>query len=242
MAALRLPSTNLLSRQRAEWAKFMQWLDSHALANWVFRGHSELGYTLVPKIGRNSILYSVAKEERVFRNFRRRAPAVAQIGDMDIWDLLALGQHHGIPTRLLDWTTSGLIAAYFAVSNKAHDSSDAQIIGCLLKDSDVVTQDPTVHPFAISGVKFLFPRTVAQRLLTQRALFSIHSNPRSSWSDPLKDPRNAFTISSWAKRYFRRRLFYLGVDPQHVMGGLDGLSSTIDWQFSETVALGNVNY
>jgi hypothetical protein len=242
MGPVKPSSSGLLSSRRAEWAKFMAWLDSHALANWVFRGHSEVGYTLVPKIGRDPKLYSVAKEERVFRNFRRRAPAVARIGDLDLWDMLALGQHHGIPTRLLDWTTSGLIAAHFAVCNRAHERSDAQVIGCLLRDSDVVAQDPAVHPFATSGVKFLFPRTVAPRLLTQRALFSIHSNPVTAWHDPMKDPKHAFTIAYWAKRYFRRRLFYLGVDPQHVMGGLDGLSSTIDWQFSETVALGNVNY
>jgi hypothetical protein len=138
--------------QRAKWADFMTWLDAHALANWIFRGHSRTGYTLVPKIGRSSKLYSVAREERVFRNFRRRAPAVATIGDLDLWDLLALGQHHGVPTRLLDWTTSGLIGAYFAVSNRADDGVDAHLIAWRLKDSDVANQDPTVHPFSISGV------------------------------------------------------------------------------------------
>jgi len=166
-----------LAAQRADWARFMAWLDEHALANWIFRGHSRTGYTLVPKIGRDRRRYSTAREERVFRNFRRRAPAVAAIGDLDVWDLLALGQHHGVPTRLLDWTTSGLIGAHFAVSNRSHDAHDAHLIAWRLKDSDVVDQDPNIHPFTVAGVKFLFPRTVAQRIVTQRGLFSIHADP-----------------------------------------------------------------
>jgi hypothetical protein len=232
-------ATGLVNRQREEWKRFMEWSDDHALANWIFRGHSKVGYTLVPKVGRDPKLYSIAREERVFRNFCRRAPAVSMVGDLDLWDLLALGQHHGIPTRLLDWTTSGLIGAHFAVCNRQHDTDDAQIIAWRLKDSDVVAQDPATHPFSVSGVKFLFPRTVAQRIVTQRELFSIHSDPTSAWRRPMRD---SFPIAAWAKRYFRRRLFYLGIDPQHVMGGLDGLSATLDWQFAETVAIGNVNY
>jgi hypothetical protein len=231
-----------LAAQRADWARFMAWLDEHALANWIFRGHSRTGYTLVPKIGRDVRRYSTAREERVFRNFRRRAPAVAAIGDLDVWDLLALGQHHGVPTRLLDWTTSGLIGAHFAVSNRSDDVYDAHLIAWRLKDSDVVDQDPDIHPFTVSGVKFLFPRMVAQRIVTQRGLFSIHADPTLAWREPTVDPKHIFTIAAAAKPYFRRRLFYLGVDPQHVMGGLDGLSATLDWQFAETVAIGNVNY
>lgn len=94
---------------------------------WLFRGARQSSYDLVPKIGRwgsrkglgspEDLPYDSGAEETMVRHFIRSAgPYVRQVPASRL-EWLALAQHHGMFTRLLDWSESLLVAAYFAVED-----------------------------------------------------------------------------------------------------------------------------
>jgi hypothetical protein len=94
-----------------------------------FRGQSDKSWTLVPSITREKNY--IDAELTLIKRFKQNAMPFLSNHPETIWDWLFLMQHYGVPTRLLDWTESPLIALYFAVSEAKYSRRDG-IVWCLL--------------------------------------------------------------------------------------------------------------
>ena len=83
---------------------------------YVYRGMSNANFSMVTSLRRNCKQLQRELEPAILKNFAKYAviedPTVAQ----SVWRQMFLGQHHGLPTRLLDWTQSALVALHFAVT------------------------------------------------------------------------------------------------------------------------------
>lgn len=163
---------------------------SHWADHYVYRGENSITHALRPKFGRrlaepfisdtgNS--YPVLGHEmRLLKEFKMQSAPFMKHHPIDDWDWLAVAQHHGLATRLLDWTENILVAAYFACNGDCQ--RDAVIYALNIQNISHAEMDTS--PFILKSDVIFHPRHSTPRIAAQSGLFTVHADPAQEFESP----------------------------------------------------------
>ena len=90
-----------------------------------FRGQPRCTWGLVPSLARNK--NTSAAEAALIKRFKQNALTHLSDRPASEWEWMFLMQHYRLPTRLLDWTESPLVALYFAIEQPKHKKYDGAL-------------------------------------------------------------------------------------------------------------------
>lgn len=162
-----------------------------------YRGQADESWELTPYYMR---LKDAQSESTFLKRFKQNAAMLIESSPKESFEWLFLMQHYGVPTRLLDWSESPLVALYFAVESLAHNDEDGALwllyptelnrnAGINDKEEEGYIpsfEDEELKGYSVESVKInsriqLFPvATIAtrnnSRIQAQLGVFTIHHN------------------------------------------------------------------
>jgi hypothetical protein len=212
--------------------------------DFLFRGQI-VDYPLIPKLGRLKAKGELLEvEQYMLQEFKRTNPLlVKEHTPSDDWDYLTLGQHFGLPTRLLDWSNNALTALWFATADNGIMNPDAipyAVVWILMPaDSDFDLNIENTSPFDVPQTQIFRPRIIKQRINNQSGVFTIPSSKELLESRPMNEVDSydnklikiKFAADSLSE--IRSDLNTLGVNAFSIFPELEGLCTYLQWRYFE---------
>lgn len=201
----------------------------------IFRGQSE-DWILVPRIARERVAFGTEDERAMLARFKRHAAPYVNPTDWSEWDWINVARHHGLPTRLLDFTINPLAALWFAVSETS--TANAVVWAVRYGSNDMV--DEACTPFTYGGIpaRVQIPKHVTQRITAQGSVFVCLPPSEAPGARPEYlpfDQRRDYGTFEFAKVLIpgehRARLLdsveQCGITAAALMPGLEGVAATL---------------
>lgn len=252
----------------SNWFELQEWLFEGSLnphinryrSPYAFRGMQDSQYGLETTLMRLGGDYS-NMEHHLLRNFRKYAHRDVVERD-STWHWLAVAQHRGLPTRLLDWTYSPYVALHFVTADAERFNADGAVWAVDFKKthrllpqafrykldeegadlftvemlSDIIECLDDLDSFTQADFAlFLEPPSIDDRIINQYALFSIMSNSSLALDEWLMDKPNLWRkiiIPAELKWEIRDKLDQANITERVLFPGLDGLSRWLKRQYS----------
>lgn len=192
-------------------------------STFAYRGVSVESHPLLNGLARLGTPYP-AMEKNLIKQFKKYAHPDVVERDTE-WHWLSIAQHHGLPTRLLDWTYSPLVALHFATTNASNCTHDCAVwkvnfshVHTLLQRGQTAILDALgARIFSIDALAetipdlesldklrapnfdvavFFEPPSIDERIVNQFAYFSVLSNPFLDMTDWLRKPDVESVVST----------------------------------------------
>lgn len=226
-----------------------------------FRGCADSNWNLLPSLFRKRpdgwqpsdiLVY----ERSLVHDFMRFAPSRSDnlplLNDHVAW--LCMMRHYGLPTRILDWTTSVFVAAYFAMSELPNTSADIWALDMCglnmdavgtgdhlsMRSGHTVVQQLVQRPFKDLAAPRMTVAVIApevdRRLMMQQGAFTLHGTEIPLNQDQSLVKRLIrFHIDQSNKRKILRQLALLGFERMNLFPDLDNMCRSLaEWQYGET--------
>lgn len=206
-------------------AEFHELVQSRGSKHTLYRGEDDEYPSLTAKLARfpaGELEDAIGKERSLLDDFKKMArPFLLDSGPLGNWEWLALAQHHGLRTRLLDWTENPLVAAYFAVHNNRNERA---VIYAL--DATAAREVPSgIEPFDI-GEPFVYrPEHIARRITSQAGILIAQPDLRRPFGT---EGMERWLLTGECIQDLDVQLHFYGIHEASVFPGLDGVAKFIN--------------
>jgi len=242
------------------WEDLVETLSSLS-ASWTFRGQCDARWSLQSTLARRFISTGIhhqawpEQENRILRIFKRKAHLFVDHipDDKDSFRWLGMMQHHGAPTRLLDFTWSFYVAAFFALEGATNDAAIWAVNLNALEESVKVSGSRKVSPYRLgpwiegnyekyfldnklSFAVYGEPRIMNQRLIAQSGTFIIPS----TLAEPVEAILSRYSHPRPFVKYVlktdklrataMRKLYSMNITNYTLFPGLDGLARSMGFE------------
>lgn len=205
----------------------------------LFRGQRQ-DKKLLPKLARLKLNGDIkAVEALMLDEFKRSSLPLIEFEPKDNWDWLALAQHHGLPTRLLDWTYNALVALWFAVESAPKNNEMGVVWILKTETSNFRDTKKDTNPLNNEVTKIFRSRVMSKRISAQSGVFTVHRISNTGkvvlFESNATFRSQLIKINIPAKSFasIRKSLKMMGVNHSTIFPDIDGLCKHLERRFSK---------